>query len=274
MAKLLIAGYGFLGKTLKTRFRAEGWVVDALSFYGSDGAIGCDLSNPSIVNNLQGDYDLIIHCAATQGGGVNAYRAVYLDGCRNLLARFPSIPLIFTSSTSVYGQVNQEHVTESCPAEPATETASILLEAEELALTSGGVVIRLSALCGPGRCHTLKSFLNGSARINGAGERMLNFVHRDDASSACALIANHWREAQGEIFNVSAISVSQLQCYQAMATYYRQNLPIVAKINQSSRRRGASTKIVVSDKLKTLGWHPRYFNFLKMALVCGDSTSQ
>ena len=265
MARLLIAGYGFLGEALKEHFATAGWEVDSLSRSGAEGSIACDLSSPDAVTRLEGEYDLIIHCAATRGGGVDAYRAVYLNGCRNLQNRFPETPLIFISSTSVYGQVDHEDVTEESPAQPSAETSRVLREVEDLVLADGGVVLRLSALCGPGRCYTLKSFLNGSARIDGEGVRILNFVHRDDAASACVLIAGHWREAQGQIFNVSAASLSQRQCYQSLADHYGRALPPVAESGQRSKRRGATSKSVVSDKIRTMGWVPSCPDFLSIA---------
>lgn len=265
MARLLIAGYGFLGESLKEHFIAAGWVVDTLSRGGTESSIACDLSSPDAVTRLDGEYDLIIHSAATRGGGVDAYRAVYLDGCRNLQRRFSKTPLIFTSSTSVYGQVDHENVTEESPAEPSAETSRVLREAEDLVLSAGGVVLRLSALCGPDRCHTLKSFLNGTARIGGEGVRILNFVHRDDAASACVLIADHWCEAQGQIFNVTAAALSQRQCYQALADHYGGKFPPVADVRLRPKRRGATSKSVVSDKIRAMGWEPSCPDFLSIA---------
>ena len=265
MARLLIAGFGFLGVALKNHFSAAGWAVDSLTRSGADGSQICDLSDAEAVARLNGEYDLIIHCAATRGGGEDAYRSVYLDGCWNLLSRFPDTPFIFTSSTSVYAQADHSEVTELSPAEPSAETSRILRETEDLVLAGGGVAVRLSALCGPGRCHTLKSFLNGTARMDGQGERILNFVHRDDAASACLLMADHWGEAQGQIYNVSAAALSQRQCYQSLADHYGRDLPAVAESGQRTKRRGISSKMVDSDKIRAMGWEPSSPDFLSIA---------
>lgn len=268
MARLLIAGYGFLGVALKRQFAAEGWTIDSLSRRGGDGddgSLACDLSKAESLAGLKGAYNLVIHCAATRGGGADAYRTVYLDGCRNLRSRFPDTPIIFTSSTSVYGQTDHSEVTEQSPVEPMAETSSVLLEAEDLVLAGGGVVIRVSALCGPARCHTLKSFLNGSSRIDGSGQRVLNFVHRDDAASACLVLANHWDQAKGRVFNVSAVSLTQRDCYQTLMMEYGKPMPPVAEGGQRLARRGATSKIVDSSAIKHLGWQPEYSDFLSIA---------
>ena len=60
---------------------------------------------------------------------------------------------------------------------------------ERLVLASGGVVARLSGLYGPGRCHVLKNLVNGTAHLDGAGDRMMNFIHRDDAARAMLLLS-------------------------------------------------------------------------------------
>ncbi len=238
--------------------------MDSLTRSGADGSQACDLSDAEAVAGLNSEYDLIIHCAATRGGGEDAYRSVYLHGCRNLRSHFPDTPFIFTSSTSVYGQTDHSEVTELSPANPSAETSRVLRKTEDLVLAAGGVVVRLSALCGPGRCHTLKSFLNGTARMDGAGERILNFVHRDDAASACLLIVDHWREARGQIYNVSAASLSQRQCYQSLADHYGRDLPPVAESGQRTKRRGSSSKIVGSGKIRAMGWEPSCPDFLSI----------
>ena len=265
MPRLLIAGYGFLGEALKLHFTSLGWDVDALSLSGTEAAIACDLSSSAAVMQWDGEYDLIIHCAATRGGGVSAYRSIYLDGCRNLRNRFPATPIIFTSSTSVYGQVDHQQVTEQSLACPASATSQVLRDAEAFILEGEGVVLRLSALCGPGRCHTLTSFLNGSARIDGDGARVLNFVHRDDVASACLLIIDRWSVAVGEVFNVSAASLSQRQCYQSLADHYRREFPQMAGPGQRPKLRGVTSKSVVSDKIRAMGWAPISPDFLSIA---------
>ncbi len=85
MPSLLIAGYGFLGKALESTFLSAGWTVDKLNRSGTDGCLPCDLSSQEDVAHLSGQYDLVIHCAASGGGGEESYRKVYLQGVKNLL---------------------------------------------------------------------------------------------------------------------------------------------------------------------------------------------
>lgn len=267
MARLLIAGYGFLGRALGAGFEAAGWEVSKLNRSGRDDALACDLSIKDSVASLGGEYDLIIHCAASGGGGEESYRKVYLEGARNLLSRYPGTPFIFTSSTSVYPQQDHALVTEQSPANPSSPTARVLRQAEEHVLEHGGVVARLSGLYGPGRCHVLKHILSGEARLDGGGERIMNFIHRDDVTQAMLLLANTHPFPRGEIYNVTAEPVSQHDCYLALCEHF--NLPMPAsQQGEVERKRGNSSKRVSNAKLMALGWQPQYNDFLTLALAC------
>lgn len=266
MPSLLIAGHGFLGAALEREFAGAGWEVTTLARSGG-ADMRCDIGSAQQVAAVPGDYDLVIQCAATGGGGEEAYRRVYLRACRNLLERFPEGKLCFVSSTSVYAQSDHSLVTETSPAEPATATGKILRQAENAALDGGGTVVRLSGLYGPGRCHILKNFLAGTARLDGAGERVMNFVHRDDAATALRVIAG--ARAPESLFNVSAGSVRQRDGYAALAGHFSLPLPPPAE-HAGPRKRGNSSKHVSSDLLRSLGWQPKYPDFLSLALASAE----
>ena len=112
--KLLLIGHGYLGRAVARKFRDAGWEVVPVSLSGGEGAIACDVSDREQVAVLP-EADGIVHCAASGRGGAEAYQRVYVDGCRNLVERFPRVPLLFTSSTSVYAQTDGGEVTEEKP---------------------------------------------------------------------------------------------------------------------------------------------------------------
>ena len=121
MSSLLIAGHGYLGQEIGRQARAAGWQVSALSKSGDAGSIGCDLSDRNAVKAFSlenSDFSVAILSASSGRGGPEAYRAVFLEGTRNLLDSFPGAHLLFVSSTSVYHQsdgslVTEESVTDS-----------------------------------------------------------------------------------------------------------------------------------------------------------------
>ncbi len=257
--KLLLIGHGYLGQAVTREFHDHGWEVAATSLSGSDGTISCDVGNPESVGNLP-QADFIVHCAASGRGGAEAYQRVYVDGCRNLAERFPGVPLLFTSSTSVYAQTDGSVVTEESDAVPDRETGNLLLDAEQVVLAAGGVVVRLSGIYGPGRSVILKKFLSGEAVIEEDGRRFLNQIHRDDAARAIFHLAvSGVRE---EIFNTSdSTPLSQLGCYEQLAEIFQKPLPPSGP-RDLNRKRGWTHKQVSNAKLRATAWDPRFPSFI------------
>ncbi|MES2922927.1 MAG: NAD-dependent epimerase/dehydratase family protein [Verrucomicrobiota bacterium] len=256
--KLLLIGHGYLGQAVTREFRDHGWDVSTVSLTGGDGSISCDIGDPEAVKKLP-PADFIVHCAASGRGGVEAYQHVYVDGCRNLTTAFPGTPLLFTSSTSVYAQVDGSVVTEESPAIPDRETGNLLLAAEQITLAAGGIVARLSGIYGPGRSVILRKFLSGEAVIEEDGRRFLNQIHRDDAARAIFHLAT--TRATG-VFNVSdSTPLSQLACYQALAEIFSRPLPPSGP-RDLNRKRGWTHKQVSNLKLRATGWQPDFPSFI------------
>jgi nucleoside-diphosphate-sugar epimerase len=256
---LLLCGHGYLGQAISRDFRKAGWEVVPLSLSGDDGTIACDVSSAEAVKGLNVKPDFIVHCAASGRGGADAYRAVYLEGCRNLLGAFPGVPLLFTSSTSVYAQTDGSVVTEVSAAEPGRETGSILREAEEVVLANGGIVARLAGIYGPGRSVILKKFLSGEAVIEEDGRRYLNQIHRDDAAAAVLRLAS--LKGPG-IYNVSdSRPMSQRECYEELSRIFKRPLPPSGP-RDPDRKRGWTHKRVSNGKLLETGWEPEFPSFL------------
>ncbi len=301
MPVLLLCGHGYLGQAISRDFLAAGWDVTALSrsaggppasergcgilpqaSHADDTAPAtagtlreetCDLTSAAEVAALDVSPDFIVHCASSGRGGPAAYRAVYLDGCRHLLDTFPGIPLLFTSSTSVYAQTDGSEVTEESPAEPDRETGMILRETEDLVLARGGIITRLSGIYGPGRSVILKKFLSGEAVVEEDGRRFINQIHRDDAAAAILHLAhrnpsigNHPSSiANPLLFNLSDTRpLSQFETYQSLAQTFQRPLPPTGP-RDPDRKRGWTHKRVSNAKLRATGWDPRFPSFLDAA---------
>ncbi len=273
MPLLLLCGHGYLGRAISRDFQAAGWEVAALSRTGNaDTAaavreIACDISSPAEIASLDVATDFIVHCASSGRGGPDAYRSVYLEGCRNLLAAFPGVPLLFTSSTSVYAQTDGSVVTEESPAGPDRETGKILREAEDLVLSGGGIVARLSGIYGPGRSVLLGRFLAGEAIIEEDGSRYFNQIHRDDAAAAILRLADLESRCSPGIYNLSdSRPLTQLECYAGLAEIFGRPLPPSGP-RDPDRKRGWTHKRVSNSKLRSTGWQPRFPCFLDAAPV-------
>jgi len=278
---ILIAGCGYVGIQLARMLESSDKKYIALTYSGKTTeplqgeVIQCDLSSLDDLNELSQKISTpsaIVHCASSKRGGSDAYRAVYLRGVENLISAFPNSLLLFTSSTSVYGQNDGSIVSEGAPAEPERETAQILRQAEDLVLANAGTVLRLSGIYGPGRCIYLQRLLDNTATIEtGPTSRYLNQIHRDDAASAIAHLLQLPRsEGGGQIYNVTdGHSPTQRECYESLARFLdRPPPPEVAPAEKS--KRALTHKRVSNEKLCATGWSPAYPSLIDALKNDGD----
>ena len=274
MSTLLIAGLGYVGSVIADQHLATGGAALGLARSAKPDAPcpvhPCDLSDAAQVSTIGAAIEpapsAIVHCAASgRGGGEDNYRAVYLEGARNLIAAFPGVTILFTSSTGVYPQDDGEVVTELSPAEPTRETARILRQTEDLVLENGGTVLRLAGIYGPHRSIHLKRILDETATIEtDEPGRWLNQIHRDDAASAALHLLNLDREQiAGEIFNGSdSTPLRQPDAYRQLAALLDLPKPPLGEAATGSAKRGLTSKFVSNEKLRSTGWQPLYPSFL------------
>jgi uncharacterized protein (DUF1499 family)/uncharacterized protein YbjT (DUF2867 family) len=181
MSRVLIAGCGYIGTRLALRLRDLGHEVVALRrrAFELEGieTLAADITETSKLR-LPG-VDVAFFTAAPDSRDESAYRAVYVDGLREVSSSLDTgTRLIFVSSTAVYGQDDGSVVDESSPTVPRNFRGRVLLEAEAMAR----VTLRLGGLYGPGRTRALEEVRSGRARFSSG--RFLNLIHRDDACGA------------------------------------------------------------------------------------------
>ena len=278
--RVLIAGCGYVGLALGADLVRLGHEVfglrRSLTAARELAAAGlrplvADLAQPADLAQLPGPFDWVVQCAAAGGGGVEDYRRIYLAGSRHLIAALAGTPLrkfVYTSSTGVYGQNDGSCVDETHPTEPATATGRVLLEAEQALLAAArqwsfpAVVLRVSGIYGPGRAHHLKQFLKNEARIEGAGDRYLNMIHRDDVAGAILAALQNGRP--GEVYNaVDDEPVTLATFFHWLASRLGQGPPAwVAEDPPTTRKRGLTNKRVSNRKLRLeLGYQFKHPNF-------------
>lgn len=268
MPRVLIAGCGYVGQATADLFHAAGWSVEGLTASRSSAAEladkpfpvrACDIADRSAVAAIGAEFDTIVQCVSSRGGGEDDYRRIYCRGAENLIAVFPSARLIFTSSTAVYTQRAAEWVTEQSPAELNRATAQVLRETEQLVLANGGVVARVAGIYGPDRSFLLQKFLSGEAIVP-TNDRFINQVHRDDVAAALFLLGTR-RDIRSEIFNVvDDAPLTKRECFTWLADYFHRPVPPIGS-EATSRKRGESNKRVSNAKLRGVGWRPRYQRF-------------
>jgi nucleoside-diphosphate-sugar epimerase len=202
MARILIAGCGYLGSALGARLLSESHTVWGLRRRAGAlppglRAIEADLSIPSTLRELPGELDFVVYAVAPGGRDEPLYRAACVDGLENLLealratGQHPS-RLLFISSTAVYGQEKGEWVDEQSPTEPSHFSGRLLLEGEALALGGPfpGHVLRLGGIYGPRRAGLLDRVRSGRAVYRASPPRYLNRIHLADCVGAlCHLLS-------------------------------------------------------------------------------------
>ena len=277
MPRILIAGCGYVGAATADLFHRANWEVEGWTSSPESAAAlaaksfpvrAVDLTDRAAVEKAADFCEVIIQCASSRGGGAEDYRRIYQQSATHLRAAFPQALLLFTSSTSVYGQSDGAWVTEESAADPAHESGRILRGTEELVLADGGIVARLAGIYGPGRSALLRKFLEGRAVIDPGSERFVNQAHRDDIAAALFLLAQRgleggaiWEAGERRIFNLADNHpISQRECYEWLADRLGRPLPPVS-LAAAKRRRGNSNKRVSSAKLHALDWLPRYPTF-------------
>lgn len=278
--RVLIVGCGYVGLPLGADLARRGHHVAGLSRSASDEfrkfgmtPLSADITRPESLKALPRDYDWVVNCVASGGGGVEDYRRLYLQGTRNLiewLATGSNVAprFVYTSSTGVYGQNDGSLVDETSPTEPQSETAKVLVETEQTLLNAvreaklSAMIIRAAGIYGPGRGYLLKQFLRGEARIEGAGARTLNMIHRDDLIGI--INAALERGQAGGIYNaVDDEPVSQLDFFRWLSTKLNKQLPPTAPEDATApRKRGLTNKRISNRKLKQeMGYQFKFPNY-------------
>lgn len=184
-----ILGTGLLGSRLRARLtHAVGIDTAAPAEVQGDAADAAVLARAAALAQPQA----VFCCLSTRGGDAAAYRRAYLD----VLHALPVGPrLVFCSALSA-GQGE-------------TEKSAILREAESLVLARGGVVVRLAALYGEGRCELLRRHLAGEPRLAGKESRRFNYLHAEDAAGALLAAAS----APSRVYTACGDSLTKAAAY-------------------------------------------------------------
>jgi nucleoside-diphosphate-sugar epimerase len=194
---VLLAGCGDLGTAVGLRFATAGQRVigvrrsaqllpDAFERQAVDLRVAVPV--------VPADTAIVVVALAAGERSAAAYRATYLDGLAHVLdgvdASGASPLVLLVSSTAVYGVTDGSVVDENTPAEPPSETAAVLLEAEQLLASRAprATALRLGGIYGPGRERLITTVREGRAGIP-THSLHTNRIHRDDAARAILHLA-------------------------------------------------------------------------------------
>ena len=264
MASILIAGCGDVGCRLGLRLAAAGHQVWGLKRNPSTlpsaiHPLAADLSVADSLTVMSRHYDYVFYTAAAGGFSEARYRAAYYDGVVNLLAALRIKPkrLLFTSSTSVYGQTNGAWVDETSPAESASFAGSILRQAEQFIWNGpcAATVVRFAGIYGPGRTRLIDSVRNRTAHyVEGVyGNR----IHSDDCA---AVLAHIMTLAQPEplYIGVDDAPVLQSEVLAWLAKRLSVPAPTQTEAADTLESRQRSNKRCRNTRLKASGFNFHY----------------
>jgi nucleoside-diphosphate-sugar epimerase len=264
LRRILVAGVGDVGAALARRRVAAGDEVHGLRRDVSRLPAGivpvrADLTRPETLRQLPQGLDALVYAAAADRADERAYRAVYVDGLRNVLdAVGPVARVLFVSTTGVYGQRDGEWVDERSATEPTRFTGRVMLEGETLARSRAGAVVtvlRLGGIYGPGRGRLVEQVRRGEATcVPGV---VTNRVHRDDAVAAIAHVLESARPPA--VVNVVDDDPAE-RCAVLRWLADRLGAPAPAVVSGDARTR-TDNKRVSNALLRSFGWVPRFPTF-------------
>jgi nucleoside-diphosphate-sugar epimerase len=192
--RILMAGCGDLGERAARLLLAQGHQVYALRRRPprSDDRIHwlpADLTRPETLARLPAGITMLVFSPAPDVRDEAAYRAVFLDGLRHVLAALDAQHLqrvLFVSSSAVYGQQHGEWVDERTPIAPLGFSGRVLRDAEQWLSNrhAASIALRLAGLYGPGRMQLVDRLRAGRASVPRDRRHWANRIHVDDAAAA------------------------------------------------------------------------------------------
>lgn len=274
MKKVAIVGLGWLGMPLAMSLSARGWQVtgskttldgvDAARMSGIDSyqlqltpELVCDSDDLDAL--LDADALVITLPARRTGEGDDFYLQAVQEIVDSALAH--NIPrIIFTSSTSVYGEA-EGSVKETSPLEPVTASGRVLKELETWLHDLPGTsvdILRLAGLVGPER-HPGRFLAGKTDVVNGA--HGVNLVHLEDVISAITLLLQ--APKGGHIYNLCAPAhPTRAEFYSLMARQMNLDAPLFRTETQNGHG-----KLVDGNRIcNELGFEYQYPNPLVMPM--------
>ncbi len=205
--KILIIGSGYLGQKLALKLKSFANVSvttkteEKIPSLGkvSDHAFFLDTSDQKNLAKAIQDYDILIVCTAPKC--LNDYEKTYLQTAKNIFSALKfnkgSVKrVIYTSSSSVYGDQAGAITSESSPLRAKSTFGKILVKTEEIyqKLSKIGIdvtIFRLSEIYGPGREISTKIKKYSEMSAPGDGSSPTNMIHVEDICHAIEFVINH-----------------------------------------------------------------------------------
>jgi len=199
MARILIVGAGDIGGQLAIKLAKSGhdvWAMRRSDVQIGNGvkSIQGDVSDPETLLSMPDDVEIVVYTVASPEFSEAGYHKYYYRGIRHVLHALKAQGqkpeyMFFTSSTSVYHQMDASWVDENSPTEPTSFAGKELLLAEE-ALSDGYIPstsVRFPGIYGPGRNRMIIQARQGGY-CDPTPDVWTNRIHRDDCVGVLAFL--------------------------------------------------------------------------------------
>jgi len=185
--RAIIAGYGYLGEKIAVLLSRAGYELTVVR-RASAAPEGFSLIQHDLVAaqlpDQSGSFDAAVFCLAPAIREPAAYQRTYCVAQQNFLAGVHATRYIYISSTAVYPDEAGDYYEDN--AAPHSERAATLLTAEQIALTeTNACVLRLAGL------YSRERPIYHAGRTVYAEDRLVHFIHRDDAARAALHAVQH-----------------------------------------------------------------------------------
>jgi nucleoside-diphosphate-sugar epimerase len=267
MAKLLIAGAGYLGQALAERALAEGkHEVSVLRRRAVDWtgvkSIQADLLQPLSLKALR-DVEDVVYCAAADASDEESYRKIYQDGLQNLVrvvqAQGGYRRLVYISSTSVYAEANGNWVDESDRNLVEKGPSRFMVSGEKFLMSAPGdySILRMGGIYGPGRTYFLRRVKEGAERIYAKGGLYSNRIHRDDCVGMILHVLA--AEAQRQVYNgVDCEAADRNEVIRWMAGQLGVDAATLSSTDDLKQIAARGNKRISNRKILDAGYHYLY----------------
>eukprot|EP00405_Crypthecodinium_cohnii_P007444 CAMPEP_0206421286 /NCGR_PEP_ID=MMETSP0324_2-20121206/1356_1 /ASSEMBLY_ACC=CAM_ASM_000836 /TAXON_ID=2866 /ORGANISM="Crypthecodinium cohnii, Strain Seligo" /LENGTH=376 /DNA_ID=CAMNT_0053885349 /DNA_START=134 /DNA_END=1264 /DNA_ORIENTATION=- len=281
---LLVYGAGYLGRLVGRHWLAEhpnsrvvavtksGESHEELRGLGFEPFLGSDLARLS-ADQGAGKFQNVAVTVPPSGGVSESGDDDYVNVLKQALRwRSKAGSLVFTSSGGVFSEDGGSVVDESSPTSAdSSPRSAVLLRAEQLIRSAGGVVLRLAGLYDLHRGAHQYWWNQGIVRGN--PEYKINLVHYEDAAKAVvAALELENPSPAGDLFLIGdGMPLSRKEIVEATssnADFIDRPKPQLDSSLPSKRNSNIGKRYDVSRARKFLQWAPTYSSFASFMQSC------
>jgi nucleoside-diphosphate-sugar epimerase len=269
--KIGILGCGYVGQAAALHWKEAGHYVTAstrkferFSHLENIANEVCLLTEHSFPYFIEKQKALLI-CVAPDAA--SDYASTYLETAKCVAKHTDRASnlqqIIYTSSTSLYGDQEGAWVDENMPIQHLDENKRILYETEQILLSTSSqnrhiCILRLGEIYGPGREIEARLKRMQHQSFAGNGESYTNLIHLSDIVNALHFALTH--QLQG-IYNLcNDFHIKRRQFYQEICQ--KENIPSIQWDPTRQSFHGGNRR-VSNEKIKNAGFtfkYPYYFN--------------